>query len=141
MNQTTYSITDLAREFDITPRTIRFYEEKGMLTPARQGHRRVFSKADRVRLKLILRGKRIGMSLEECIDIIDMYQHGQNNAAQLQVLLDKIERKQAQLNKQISDILALKKDLELVHETVSDALRAVPGNPPVKRPAQTAGER
>ncbi|MBT3425869.1 MAG: MerR family DNA-binding transcriptional regulator, partial [Gammaproteobacteria bacterium] len=70
---TTYSISELSNEFRITPRTLRFYEEKGLLNPTRNGQTRVYNGSDRVRLELILRGKRLGFSLEESCDIINMY--------------------------------------------------------------------
>ncbi|NIW86644.1 MAG: MerR family transcriptional regulator, partial [Gammaproteobacteria bacterium] len=70
---TVYSIGDLAREFDVTPRTIRFYEDQGLLSPARSGQNRVYTARDRTRLKLILRGKRLGFSLSEIRDILDLY--------------------------------------------------------------------
>ncbi|MBP6761621.1 MAG: MerR family transcriptional regulator, partial [Thauera sp.] len=66
----TYTITELAREFDITPRAIRFYEDQGLLTPARSGRARVYTKADRTRLKLTLRGKRLGLSLAEVGELL-----------------------------------------------------------------------
>ena len=68
-----YGIADLAREFDVTTRTLRFYEDEGLIAPARKGQRRIFSQRDRVRLKLILRGKRLGFSLGEIREIIDLY--------------------------------------------------------------------
>ena len=71
--QTTYSISELAKEFDITTRSIRFYEDQGLLTPQRQGQTRIYSKRDRVRLKLILRGKRFGFSLEDIRQLLGMY--------------------------------------------------------------------
>ena len=70
---TTYTISDLARELDITTRAIRFYEEQGMLSPERRGQERIYSPRDKVSLKLILRGKRIGFSLAECRELIELY--------------------------------------------------------------------
>ena len=92
----TYTISELSREFDVTTRTIRFYEEKGLLTPSRQGQHRIYSAADRARLTLILRGKRAGLSLEESRDIIDMYDPAGDNREQYLALLSKVEEKQAQ---------------------------------------------
>jgi DNA-binding transcriptional MerR regulator len=80
MTNRSYSITELATDFDITTRTIRFYEEKGLLNPQRKGQTRIYSAADRIKLKLILRGKRLGLSLEESKDIIEMYQPEHDNA-------------------------------------------------------------
>ena len=86
-----YSIRDLSRDFDVTTRTLRFYEEKGLLEPERLGQKRLYTAADRVRLKLILRGKRLGFSLEESAELIAMYDPESNNAPQLQALIDKIQ--------------------------------------------------
>ena len=73
MTETTYSITELAREFQMTPRAIRYYEDHGLLAPERKGMQRVYSKRDRTRLKLTLRGKRLGLSLAEIRELINMY--------------------------------------------------------------------
>ena len=83
-----YSISQLSKEFDVTTRTIRHYEEIGLLSPARRGQTRVYSAADRIRLKLILRGKRLGLSLDDSRDIIDMYEPGKTNVDQLKKLID-----------------------------------------------------
>ena len=94
-----YSIADLAREFAVTTRTIRFYEDEGLITPARKGQRRVFSPRDRVRLKLILRGKRLGFSLGEIREIIDLYDAAPGEAGQLRHFLGKIKERRATLEK------------------------------------------
>ncbi|MCX2778292.1 MerR family DNA-binding transcriptional regulator [Microbulbifer thermotolerans] len=107
-----YSISELAREFDITTRTIRFYEDKGLISPARRGQTRIYSPEDRVRLKLILRGKRLGFSLEESREIIDMYDPAGGNVEQLQRLLAAIEQKRAQLHQQLRDIQSLMGELD-----------------------------
>ena len=83
-----YSISQLSKEFDITTRSIRHYEDIGLLSPARRGQTRIYNPADRTRLKLILRGKRLGISLEDSREIIDMYEPGKNNVEQLQKLID-----------------------------------------------------
>ena len=85
----TYTITDLAREFDITPRAIRFYEDQGLLTPAREGpggRHRVYTGQDRTRLKLTLRGKRLGLTLSEIKTILDLYESPKDTVPQLKVL-------------------------------------------------------
>ncbi|MCH9690801.1 MAG: MerR family DNA-binding transcriptional regulator [Gammaproteobacteria bacterium] len=107
-----YSISELAREFDITTRTIRFYEDRGLLSPARRGQTRVYSPEDRVRLKLILRGKRLGLSLDESREIIDMYDPAGSNVEQLQALLKSIEAKRQQLQQQQQDILSMLDELD-----------------------------
>lgn len=118
----TYSISDLANEFDITTRTIRFYEEKGLLTPERKGQTRIFSPADRVKLKLILRGKRLGISLEESRAIIEMYDPEHGNVEQLQLLIKKIRENRAQLERQLHDIEVMMLDLRDAEEKCLDAL-------------------
>ena len=104
MSERTYTISDLAREFDVTTRTIRFYEEKGLVTPLRQGQKRLYTPADRVRIKLILRGKRIGMTLRECVEFIDMYDPEHNNAEQLHSLIEDVKSRREQLIQQKNDI-------------------------------------
>lgn len=97
MTDQTFSISELAREFEITPRTIRYYEAEGMLAPARQGQRRIFSNRDRVKLSLILRGKRLGFSLAEANEIIDLYDAPLGEVGQLHLLLDKLADKRGEL--------------------------------------------
>ena len=109
MTDRTYTISELAREFGVTTRTIRFYEEKGLVSPRRDGQKRLFSAADRVRIKLILRGKRIGMSLEESAEIIDLYDPEHNNSEQLHSLIHRVQEKRRrflQQRRDIDDILA-----------------------------------
>ena len=86
----TYGIAELAREFDVTTRTIRFYEDKGLLVPLREGQRRVYAPRDRVRLRLIMRGKRLGFSLDEIRQLIDLYDVDPSEVMQLRHFLDKI---------------------------------------------------
>jgi DNA-binding transcriptional MerR regulator len=99
----TFSISDLAREFEVTPRTIRYYESEGMLEPRRQGQRRIYSLRDRVTLALILRGKRLGFSLAEAKEIIDLYDAPQGEAGQLRLLLDKLADKRQLLEQKRRD--------------------------------------
>ena len=104
-----HTISDLAKEFGVTTRTIRFYEEKGLVSPLRDGQKRLFSNADRVRIKLILRGKRIGMTLQECVEFIDMYDPEHNNAEQLHSLINSVKSRREHLlqqKKDIDDVLA-----------------------------------
>jgi DNA-binding transcriptional MerR regulator len=100
----TYTISELAKEFGVTTRTIRFYEEKGLISPRREGQKRLYSTADRVRIKLILRGKRIGMTLQECVDFIDMYDPEHNNTGQLNSLINDVKLRRQQLLQQRKDI-------------------------------------
>lgn len=103
----TYSITELAREFDITPRAIRFYEDQGLLAPVREGlsgRVRVYSQRDRTRLKLTLRGKRLGLSLSEIKELVDMYESPKDSAAQLARFLAVLARHRQTLEQQREDI-------------------------------------
>jgi DNA-binding transcriptional MerR regulator len=107
-----YTISDLASEFDITTRTIRFYEEKDLLSPERQGTKRLYNQADRVKLRLIIRGKRLGLTLEESKLIIDMYNPSGGNEQQLQALISQVRHKRAQLQEQLIDLETMIDDLD-----------------------------
>ncbi len=100
----THSISELAREFGITPRTIRHYEDQGLLAPRRVGQARIYSKRDRTRLKLTLRGKRLGLSLAEIREMIDLYDNAPDETAQLYKFLAALTRRKAQLEQQREDI-------------------------------------
>ena len=117
----TYGIGELARDFDVTTRTIRFYEEAGLLSPAREGQQRVYTDADRVKLKLILRGKRLGFSLSESRDIIEMYDPESGNARQLNALLSKIQQRREQLTEQMREIELMQVELEEAEKRCLDA--------------------
>lgn len=119
-----YTISELANEFDITTRTIRFYEDRGMLSPRREGQKRIYSASDRVRLILILRGRRLGFSVDESCELIDLYNPKQNNKKQLQKYLEKITQKQTSLRKQMQDIKALQNELKKAEERCKSALLA-----------------
>jgi len=118
-----YSIRDLADEFDVTTRTLRFYEEKGLLQPTRDKQSRSYSAADRTRLRLILRGKRLGLSLDESANIILMYDPVNQNNNQLQALIDKIQEKRKQLIEQQKDLKLMLKDLEEAEERFRENLK------------------
>ncbi|GAB2571088.1 MerR family DNA-binding transcriptional regulator [Kribbella endophytica] len=100
----TWTITELASEYDVTLRTIRFYEDRGLLTPERRGTTRVYHPRDRVRLALILRGKRLGFSLDEIATIVDMYDAEPGEEGQLVYLLNQITRRRADLEQRRHDI-------------------------------------
>lgn len=102
-----FSISDLAREFGITPRTIRYYEDQGLLAPQRDGLTRVFSRRDRARLKMALRGKRLGLSLAEIKDLIGMYNSTADETPQLLKCLHILEKRRAALEQQREDIEAM----------------------------------
>ncbi|MDG1495525.1 MAG: MerR family DNA-binding transcriptional regulator [Porticoccaceae bacterium] len=120
---TEYSISQLSKEFDITTRSIRHYEDIGLLSPARRGQTRIYSQADRTRLRLILRGKRLGLSLEDSREIIDMYEPGKTNIDQLKKLIDAIQVQRGKLNQQLNDISKLLKDLNQAEADCIDALK------------------
>lgn len=108
-----YSIGDLSREFDVTPRAIRFYEDQGLLAPRRDGQRRIYSLRDRTRLKLTLRGKRLGLTLSEVRELVDMYEPGRDERPQLERFLavlqshrDALETQQADIEAQLAEITA-----------------------------------
>lgn len=103
-NQQTYSISELSKEFEITPRSIRHYEQESLIAPKRAGSQRIYTKGDRVRLQLILRGKRIGFSLAEIREIITMYDSPSGEQKQTELLLDKIAQRRRALNQQQKDI-------------------------------------
>lgn len=110
----TYSITELAREFDITTRAIRFYEDQGLLAPARRGQSRIYVQRDRTRLKLILRGKRLGFSLAEVAEIVELYDSQPGEIGQLDFFLAKIADRRNLLEQQREDIAITLDELETV---------------------------
>jgi DNA-binding transcriptional MerR regulator len=117
----TWSIRDIAEEFDVTHRTLRHYEELGLLTPERRGTTRVYHRRDRVRLQLILRGRRLGFPLEEIRTIIDMYDEQPGQAGQLRYLLGQIGDRRADLERRRQDIEDSLKELdELEHRCQQD---------------------
>ena len=118
----TYSISDLAAEFDITTRTIRFYEEKGYLSPSREGTRRIYTPADRTSLRLILRGKRLGLSLEETADMIRMYGSPLGNRKQLEKFILRLGEKRAELEHKRKDLEVMMNDLQSVEDRCHVAL-------------------
>ena len=101
-----FSISELAREFEVTPRAIRFYEDQGLLAPRRDGQRRIYTPRDRTRLKLTLRGKRLGLTLSEIRELIDMYEPGRDERPQLKRFLAVLEAHKAGLLQQRADIEA-----------------------------------
>ncbi len=132
---TTYSIGDLAREFDLTTRAIRFYEDLGLLEPQRTGpggRSRVYSGRDRTRLKLTLRAKRLGLSLTEAKEIIQMYDSPRDTGAQLQKFLDVLAAHRLQLESQMTDLQANLDELK-THEKEARALLAKANKPAAKR--------
>jgi len=118
----TYTIRELADEFDVTTRTLRFYEEKGLLNPSRNKTTRSYSGADRTRLRLILRGKRLGLTLEESSAIVLMYDPNSRNTGQLHTLIAKIREKREQLLQQQRDLEQMLLDLNHAEQRCLNAL-------------------
>jgi len=118
-----FSISELAREFDITPRAIRFYEDQGLLAPKRDGQRRIYTPRDRTRLKLTLRGKRLGLTLSEIRELIDMYEPGRDERPQLERFLAVLEDHKASLLQQRDDIEAQLSELQTFEKKVRKQLK------------------
>jgi DNA-binding transcriptional MerR regulator len=119
-----YSIGELAAEFDVTARAIRFYEAEGLLAPRREGQRRIYTPRDRTRLKLTLRGKRLGLTLSEIRDLIDMYEPGRDERPQLERFLAVLEAHKAALERQREDIAAQLAELAAFEKRVRRQLGA-----------------
>ena len=121
--RTEFSISELAREFDVTPRAIRFYEDQGLISPRRDGQRRIYATRDRTRLKLTLRGKRLGLSLSEIRELIDMYEPGQDERPQLERFLALLESHRASLLSQQADIEAQLSEIRTFEKRVRKRLK------------------
>lgn len=107
-----FSISELCREFDVTPRTLRFYEQKGLLSPSRRGWTRIFNYRDRARLQLILRGKRVGFSLDDIKELLDLYNLRDGQLTQLKVASVKMRDRLEALKQQRAEIEETIADLE-----------------------------
>jgi len=119
---TTFTISDLAREFGITPRTIRFWEDQGILAPEREGSKRVFTRRDRARLKMALRGKRLGLSLAEIKDLIGMYASTEDETPQLLECLRVMSKRREALELQREDIEAMLAEISLFEQQCQQEL-------------------
>ncbi|WP_238173551.1 MerR family transcriptional regulator [Kribbella speibonae] len=126
----TWSIAELAAEYDVTLRTIRFYEDRGLLTPERRGTTRVYHPRDRVRLALILRGKRLGFSLDEIAKIVDMYDAEPGEEGQLVYLLNQITHRRTELEQRRRDIEETLQDLAQVETRCRADLEALRNGQP-----------
>ncbi|RVU38725.1 MerR family DNA-binding transcriptional regulator [Hwanghaeella grinnelliae] len=112
----TYTIRELADAFDVTTRTIRFYEDEGLLSPLRDGQNRIFRSRDRVRLKLILRGKRLGFTLAEIKEIVGMYDAPPGESGQLTLFIEKLRERRAELEDKRRDIDETLAELDALEE-------------------------
>ena len=118
-----FSISELAREFDVTPRAIRFYETEGLLSPRRDGQRRIYTLRDRTRLKLTLRGKRLGLTLAEIRELIDMYEPGRDDRPQLERFREVLETHRKSLLQQRADIEAQLSEIQTFEKRVNQQLK------------------
>jgi DNA-binding transcriptional MerR regulator len=139
-----YTITELAREFDITPRAIRFYEDQGLLTPKREGaggRTRVYSARERTRLKLTLRGKRLGLTLSEIKSLVDMYESPKDSAAQLNSFMLVLARHREILEQQREDLEVTLAEIEAHEAQCRRMLEAGAGKPARKTTAKRAARQ
>jgi len=152
VHESTYTISELAREFALTTRAIRFYEDEGLIAPARQGRARVYGERERVRLKLVLRGKRLGLALAEIAELLDLYEIARNERAQLAKFLDLLADRRGRLLQQKEDIDAVLAEIDGVERECRRRLKdegaaaraggRSPAEPPVRRPVpRTPGAR
>jgi len=125
ISSTTYSISDLSKEFDITTRSIRFYEDQGLLSPTRKGQTRIYNQRDKVRLKLILRGKRLGFSLAETGRLFELYDVDKTSAKQLNSIMELINNKKSDLKQQLEDINAVLIELNDLEDNCQETLKAL----------------
>ena len=132
MNET-QTITELARDFGVTTRAIRYWESHGLVSPAREGGNRVYSKRDQARLKLALRGKRLGLSLAEIKDLIGMYDTAQDESSQLLSFLDVLAQRRAALEQQRNDIQAVLKEIARFERQCRELLRSEEARPEANR--------
>lgn len=123
--QMTFSIGELAKEFDITTRSIRFYEDQGLILPTRKGQTRIYNQRDRVRLKLILRGKRLGFSLAETGRLFELYDADNSSATQLETVMKLVNEKKKDLQQQLEDINAVLVELDNLEDNCRTTLKKV----------------
>jgi DNA-binding transcriptional MerR regulator len=123
--ETFIGITELTEEFGVTTRTLRFYEDRKLLSPFRRGRKRLYRPRDRIRLRLILRGKRLGLSLDEIAEIIDLYDETSGPQKQIDKLLERIEARRAALKRQRQDIDDALAELATVEKKARDHLASL----------------
>jgi len=125
----TYAIGELAKEFGVTTRSIRFYEDQGLLSPSRKGQTRIYSQRDKVRLKLILRGKRLGFSLAETGRLFELYDMDKSSEKQLETIMQLIAAKKEDLNQQLEDIKVVLMELNNLEQSCLDTLTKIKQQP------------
>jgi DNA-binding transcriptional MerR regulator len=140
MTDITFTITELAREFGLTTRAIRFYEDQGLLHPQRVGRNRIYANRDRVRLKLTLRGKRLGLSLSEIRELIDMYDAAQGDRGQLERFLEVLHKRRSALEQQREDIEAVLGEIASFERQCHGLLKSKRRNAPKKRAGKRGSE-
>lgn len=123
MTQRTWSISELAQEFNITPRTLRFYEDHGIINPRREGQKRIYTQKDKTRLKLALRGKRLGFQLADISSLIDMYDGPGSTAPQLKKYIAMLNRHKEQLESQKRDLEAILQEIHTQEEHCMELLK------------------
>jgi len=140
MAEITFTITDLAREFGLTTRAIRFYEDQGLLRPRRVGRNRVYANRDRVRLKLTLRGKRLGLALSEIRELIDMYDAAKGDRGQLERFLEALQKRRNALEQQREDIEAVLGEIAVFEKQCRELLAKKGADPSKKRAGKKGSE-
>lgn len=118
----TFTIGELAKEFDITNRSIRFYEDEGLLSPKREGQKRIYNQRERVRLKLILRGKRLGFTLAETRRLFELYDVDKTSMTQLNTIMTLIDEKKTKLHQQLDDIKVVLMELNTLEKRCQETL-------------------
>jgi DNA-binding transcriptional MerR regulator len=132
----TFSISELSQEFDVTTRSIRFYEDQGLLKPRRRGQTRIFSTKDRVRLKLILRGKRMGFTLAETRELFDLWDETlTGNEKQLLKMLEILDGRKAMLEQQKNDIAQAEMEIDTAETRCREALAELQKKKKAQAPA------
>lgn len=123
VDSVTFTISDLAREFALTTRAIRFYEDEGLLAPRRSGRSRIYGERERVRIKLILRGKRLGLTLSEIRELLDLYQTTRSERPQLLKFLQVLGERRAMLRQQQEDIAIVLAEIDSLERQCRKRLR------------------
>ena len=121
----TYSIGELAKKYDITTRTIRFYEDQGLVAPSRNGQTRIYSRRDEIRLKLILRGKRLGFTLAETGRLFELYDMDKSSEKQLETIMELISNKKRDLTQQLEDIKVVLMELNNLEKSCMNTLKQI----------------